>query len=177
MNTEPRKRTSKAPAGLAAALALLLGAGVEGREHIPYYDQAGILTVCGGITGPEVIEGKWYSWAECDVLEQRFIERMNAKIGHCIGVGLNPGEWKAWGHFTFNIGTTAFCKSTAARLLREQKYHQACAQMARWTYITKPGRGKVNCRVKAEKCGGIPKRRDLEMKMCLDAQTDEGWFG
>lgn len=176
MSTEPRKRTNKAPAALAAALALALGVS-EGREHIPYYDQAGILTVCRGITGPGVIEGKWYSWAECDVLEQRFIARMNEKIGHCIGVGLNPGEWKAWGHFTFNIGTTAFCKSTAARLLREQKYAQACAQMARWTYITKPGRGPVNCRIKAEKCGGIPKRRDLEMKMCLDAQTDAGWFG
>lgn len=174
---DPNKRTSKAPAGLAAALALLLGAGVEGREHWAYVDQAGILTVCGGITGKGVVKGKFYSWAECDALEIAFIERMNAAIGKCIGVGLTPGEWKAWGHFTFNVGTTAFCKSTAASLLREGKYAQACAQMARWTYITKPGRGSVNCRIKAEKCGGIPKRRDLEMKWCLDAQTDGSWFG
>lgn len=176
MTTEPRTRTRKAPTGIVVALAMLLGAGFEGREHIPYVDQAGVLTVCGGITGAGVVAGKFYTWAECDALEQRFIERMIERIGHCIGVGLNPGEWKAWGHFTFNIGTTAFCKSTAARLLREGKYAQACAQMARWTYITKPGRGAVNCRIKAEKCGGIPKRRDFEMKMCLDAQTDGGWF-
>ena len=175
--SDPAKRSRKAPAGIAAALAIALGVS-EGREHRPYYDQAGILTVCRGITGPGVIEGKWYSWAECDVLEQQYIERMNAKIGHCIGPrGLNDREWIAWGHFTFNIGTPTFCNSTAARYLREGKYMQACAQMARWTYITKPGRGKVNCRVKAEKCGGIPKRRDLEMKWCLDAQTDGSWFG
>ena len=172
-----RTRTRTAPAGIAVALAALLGYS-EGREHIPYVDQAGVLTVCRGITGKEVVRGKWYSWAKGDALEQRFIERMNATIGGCIGdKGLNPGEWKAWGHFTFNVGTTAFCGSTAARYLREGKYSQACAQMAKWTFITKPGRGKVNCRVAAEKCGGVPKRRDLEKKMCLDAQTDSGWFG
>ena len=173
---DPNKRTRKAPLGVGIALALTLGYS-EGREHLPYYDQAGILTVCRGITGPEVVKGKFYSWAECDVLEQRFIARMNATIGKCIGVGLTPGEWKAWGHFTYNIGTTAFCNSTAARLLREGKFVQACAQMPKWTYLTKPGRGKVNCRIKAEKCGGIPKRRDLEFEMCMDGQPKASVFG
>ena len=106
-----------------------------------------------------------------------FIARMNDKIGHCIGPGLNDREWIAWGHFTYNIGTSAFCNSSAARYLREGKYMQACAQMGKWVYITKPDVGKVNCRVKANKCGGLPKRRDLEMKWCLDAQTDGSWLG
>lgn len=175
--SDPKKRTSKAPAWIAACLALALGVS-EGREHWAYYDQAGILTVCGGITGPGVVKGKFYSWAECDKLEVAYIERMNAGIGKCIGNGgLNPKEWIAWGHFTYNVGTPTFCKSTAAKYLRAGKYAQACAQMAKWTYITKPGRGPVNCRIKAEKCSGIPKRRDLEMKWCLDAQTDGSWLG
>lgn len=166
---EPRKRTNKAPA--AAVVALLASLAVfEGREFKPYYDQAGILTVCKGITGPGVVKGKWYTPSECDALETQFVARMNARIGHCVGE-LNEREWVAWGHFTYNTGTTAFCKSTAARLLREGKPLHACGQMLRWTYITKPGRGAVNCRIKAEKCGGIPKRRDYEHAMCMEAQT------
>lgn len=169
--SDPKRRSKTAPAGIAVALAALLGAS-EGREHLPYVDQAGILTVCRGITGPEVVKGKWYGWGECDALEQRFITRMNAKIGRCIGPeGLNADEWRAWGHFTYNVGTTAFCKSTAAKRLQAGDYLGACNQMLRWTYITKPGRGAVNCRIKAEKCGGIPKRRDMEHGMCMDAQA------
>lgn len=168
---DPKKRTNKAPLGVGIALALTLGYS-EGREHIPYFDQAGILTVCRGITGPEVIKGKFYSWAECDVLEQRFIARMNATIGKCIApAGLNNEEWKWWGHFTYNTGTPAFCKSTAAKKLKAGDYMGACKQMLRWTYITKPGRGAVNCRIKSENCGGIPKRRDLEYAGCMGAQA------
>ena len=167
----PKKRSKAAPAGFALTLALLLGGGVEGREHLPYYDQAGILTVCGGIIGPEVIKGKWYGWGECDLLEQKFINRMTATMGKCIGEGLNADEWKAWGHFTYNIGTTAFCKSAAAKRLQSGDYAGACKQMLKWTYIRKPGRGLVNCRIADEKCGGVPKRRDLEYGMCMGAQA------
>ena len=171
MTDDKRRRSKAAPAGFAAVLALLLGGGMEGRKHLPYYDQAGVLTVCGGITGPEVIKGKWYGWGECDALEQRFISRMTEKMGPCVGEGLNPGEWKAWGHFTYNVGITAFCKSTAAKRLQAGDHIGACKQMPKWTWITKPGRGLVNCRIKAENCNGIPKRRDFEYQMCMDAQA------
>lgn len=177
MNSAAPRRTRKAPAAVVGALLASL-AVYEGERGYAYRDQAGVLTVCRGITGPGVVAGKWYSRAECEVMERRFIDRMNATIGRCIApAALTLGEWKAWGHFTYNVGTTNFCTSTAARYLREGKYMQACAQMARWTYLTKPGRGKVNCRIKAEKCGGIPKRRDYEMQMCIDAQTEGSVFG
>lgn len=172
----PAPRSKKAPVGVAVALALTLWVA-EGREHIPYYDQAGILTVCGGITGKDVIKGKWYSWAECDVLEQQYIERMNEKIGHCVGAGLNPGEWIAWGHFTYNIGVTSFCSSNAAKLLRAGQYRAACDQMKRWVWLTKPGIGKVDCRIKANKCNGLPKRREIEHQWCVDAQTNGSFSG
>lgn len=177
MNAQPAKRSRKAPAALVAALAVALGVS-EGRTHYAYRDQAGVLTVCRGITGPGVIEGKFYSWAECDALEQAFITRMLGTIGKCVApAALTLGEWKAWGHFTYNIGTAAFCNSTAAKLLRAGKYEQACREMPKWTWLTKPGIGKVNCRIKANKCGGIPKRRDLELGMCLDAQGEGSVLG
>lgn len=171
--TEPadsKRRSKTAPA--AAVVALLASLAVfEGREYRPYYDQAGVLTACKGITGPDVVKGRWYTPAECDALETRYVDRMNARMGHCIGNGLNLKEWVAWGHFTYNVGTPTFCNSTAAKLLREGKPFQACQQMKKWVYITKPGIGKVNCRLKEHKCGGIPKRRDYEYQMCIEAQA------
>lgn len=154
-----------------AAIVLLLGllTSAEGRRYTPYYDAAGILTVCDGITGPDVVQGKTYTDAECDTLGQRFVERMAAKIGRCVGP-LTFGEWVAWGHFTYNIGTTAFCNSTAARLLRTGDHEAACRQMPRWRFVTIDG-VRRDCSVYpwTKKCGGIPKRRALEQSMCLDA--------
>ncbi|KAK6697468.1 hypothetical protein SNK04_014040 [Fusarium graminearum] len=37
----------------------------EGRRYTPYYDSAGILTACAGITGPAVVKGKRYTDEEC----------------------------------------------------------------------------------------------------------------
>ena len=145
---------------------------VEGDKLTPYKDSAGIWTACRGVTGPAVIPGKRYTVAECAILNNAAMHKHTDGIARCINRPLQWYEWVAWGHFTYNVGEPTFCKSTAAKLLRAGKYEDACRQMARWTFITKPGRGSVNCRVKAEKCGGIPKRRDLEMKGCLAAEAE-----
>ena len=174
---DPKKRTKTAPAAAVIALLAALGAS-EGLDYYrPYQDVVGIWTVCGGITGPEVIPGKLYSPMECRAMERRFVERMTAKMGKCVGEGLNAGEWKAWGHFTYNTGTAAFCGSTAARLLREGNHFQACRQMIRWDVLTVKGR-KVHCSVSAnrigpkrvEGCNGIMNRREKEMAWCIEAQ-------
>ena len=155
----------------AAAIALLLGllTTAEGRRYTPYYDAAGILTVCDGITGPDVIKGKTYTDAECDELGERFVKRMSAKMGRCVGP-LNFREWVAWGHFTYNTGTAAFCNSTAAKLLRAGEREAACRQMPRWRFVTIQGKPR-DCSVHpwSKQCGGVVKRRALEMQMCLDA--------
>lgn len=154
----------------AAAIVLLLGllTTAEERRYTAYYDLAGILTVCDGITGPDVVKDKTYTDADCDRLGKRYVERMSRTMGHCTGP-LNFREWIAWGHFTYNTGTPAFCNSTAAKLLRAGQYEAACYQMPRWRFVTKHGR-KVDCAIKANNCGGIPKRRALELSMCLEAQ-------
>ncbi|MBO1564165.1 glycoside hydrolase family protein, partial [Yersinia pseudotuberculosis] len=74
MSPALRKKILAVSAGgaLAIAVALLGGHdGVEGREYIPYRDVAGVMTICDGHTGKDIIPGKKYSDAECDALLQK----------------------------------------------------------------------------------------------------------
>lgn len=154
-----------------AALIMAIGASLafwEGDKAKPYQDQVGVWTVCKGITGPAVIPGKTYSAAECAVLEQDYINKMLAKMGQCVKPALSFDEWVAYGHFTYNIGTKAFCSSTLVKKLNAGDRAGACREMGRWTFIRKAG-VLVNCRDPKHKCGGLPKRRDYEVQMCLDA--------
>lgn len=174
MNT-PAKPKSTAPAGVrAAAIAAAIVASLfvwessNKRPLKPYRDIVGVLTVCNGITGSRVIPGKTYTEAECDALEQAYVARMVSRMGQCVAVPLTDGEWIAYGHWAYNVGTEAFCNSSLPRKLNAGDHVGACRGMAAWTWVTKNGK-KVNCRIAVNRCGGLPARRDYEVKMCLEA--------
>lgn len=171
----PAKPKSNAPAGVrAAAIAAAIVASLfvwessNKRPLKPYRDIVGVLTVCNGITGSRVIEGKTYTEAECDALEADYVARMVSRMGECVTVPLKDGEWVAYGHWAYNVGTSAFCNSSLVRKLNAGDHAGACRGMAAWTWVTKNGK-KVNCRDPANRCGGLPARRDYEVKMCLEA--------
>ena len=174
MNT-PAKPKSTAPTGVrAAAIAAALVASLfvwessSKRPLTPYRDIVGVLTVCNGVTGSRVIEGRKYTEAECDALERGYVDRMISRMGQCVTVPLTDGEWIAYGHWAYNVGTEAFCNSSLLRKLNAGDRVGACNGMAAWTWVTKNGK-KVNCRIAANRCGGLPARRDYEVKMCLEA--------
>lgn len=156
------KRTSFIAAPLIVVAGILAAlTGSEGRKLVPYYDIAGVLTVCDGITGPGVIKGRAYTNAECDRMGQVYVRRMLDNMGQCVRGEFEPHEIKAWGHFAYNVGTGAFCKSTAAKRLNAGERKAACAEISKWTYVA----GK-DCRIAANKCSGIVKRRDWERATC-----------
>lgn len=135
----------------------------EKRVYTTYWDRLGqVWTACAGVTGEGVEPGRTYTAAECDALEGRYIERMYARMGKCVPKAeMEFHEIKAWGHFSYNIGESAFCRSTAAKLLNRGENALACKQIPRWTFV----KGK-NCRIAANKCAGIPRRRDWEFATC-----------
>ncbi|EJI6591482.1 lysozyme, partial [Salmonella enterica] len=57
-------------AGAVAIAAAMLGGhdGLEGRRYEPYRDVVGVITVCDGHTGKDIVPGKHYTDAECDAL-------------------------------------------------------------------------------------------------------------
>lgn len=135
--------------------------GFEGRKYTPYRDIAGVLTVCDGITGKDVVPGKRYTDAECDRLGQQYVQRMLVDMGQCV-----KGEYpfhviKGTGHFAYNVGTPAFCRSTMAKKLNAGDIKGACAEISRWTFVA----GK-DCRIASNRCSGIVKRREWERATC-----------
>jgi lysozyme len=158
------KRVGFASVGAAGVLALAyLLHGFESREMTTYWDAlGGVYTACGGVTGAGVIPGKTYTVAECDALETAYIARMYQRMARCVPGEMPDSVVKAFGHLSYNIGPDAFCRSTAARLLNEGRFREACHQIPRWRFI-----GSKDCAIKANKCGGIPRRREWEHKLCL----------
>ena len=169
----PPKTTVKGIKGPIAVTALAMSlvgllALHEGDVRKPYKDQVGVWTVCRGVTGPSVIPGKTYTAAECNSLEMAYVAQMARKMDACVRTPLSFDEWMAYGHWSYNVGTSAFCTSTLVKKLNAGDRRGACYEMGRWTFIKING-VSVNCRNPKYKCGGIPTRRDFEVNMCLKA--------
>lgn len=153
-----------AGAGLVLALVAALGQNDpahEGRRYAPYRDSAGVPTVCAGITGPAVVWGKTYTADECTALEEAYVRQMLANMGQCVHGEFEFHEIKAWGHFAYNVGTPAFCRSTAARRLNAGERTSACAEISRWVFVA----GK-DCREPGSNCNGVVARRVWERATC-----------
>lgn len=164
-----------APVALVVALVAALGqsdSAHEGRKFIPYRDSAGIWTVCAGITGDAVVPGKRYTVAECERLETAYVNKMLERMGGCVRGDFEFHEVKAWGHFAYNVGTGAFCASTAAKRLNAGERKAACGEMMKYRFVTIGGK-KRDCSLPEwrSKCGGIIDRRQWEVATCEGRAT------
>lgn len=150
------KRTAAVTA-LVAALAVPF----EGLRQFAYYDPPGILTVCYGHTGPDVVAGRRYSLDECKALLQADMAHAIAAVERC-RPGLPEPVLAAFADAVFNIGPAVACdrtKSTAARLLAAGDLRAACEQLPRWNKARVGG-------VLVE-LPGLTKRRAAERELCL----------
>ncbi|BET63260.1 lysozyme [Yersinia pseudotuberculosis] len=158
MSPALRKKILAVSAGgaLAIAVALLGGHdGVEGREYIPYRDVAGVMTICDGHTGKDIIPSKKYSDAECDALLQKDLAPVQRTVDAAVKVPLSKYQKAALYSFTYNIGQGAFTKSTLLKKLNTGDIKGACDELRRWTYAGgKPWKGLQN-------------RREIERELCL----------
>lgn len=119
---------------LATAMATALAIPAEGLRQIAYYDPPGILTVCRGHTGPDVVPGKKYSLAECDAFMTEDMKKAVAQVDACVPDAPVP-VLAAFADAAFNLGPKIACdtaSSTAARKLKAKDWSGACDQLPRW---------------------------------------------
>ena len=76
-------------------------------------------------------------------------------IGKCIKVPLTQNELEAYTSLSFNIGVSAFCKSTLTRKLNLYDYAGACQEILRWD------------KFKGKPLKGLTARRQGEYKLCV----------
>lgn len=77
-------------------------------------------------------------------------------VKRCAPVPMYQHEFDVWVTFTYNVGETAFCKSTAAKKLNQLDYVGACKELLRWNKVkgvVVPGLNNVRRREYA-KCLG-----------------------
>jgi GH24 family phage-related lysozyme (muramidase) len=146
-------------AAMSFAVALALPA--EGLRQYAYYDPPGILTVCYGHTGADVVKGKLYSLKECDAFLDQDMRASIATVERC-HPGLPAPVLAAFADAVFNIGPRVACSdklSTASRYLSAGRIKDACNQLPRWNKASIAG-------VKVE-LPGLVRRRALERDLCL----------
>ena len=85
----------------------------------------------------------------------RDVVKFEGAVKECVKVPLTQIEYDAWVKFTYNIGASAFCNSTAVRLLNNGQYKEACDQMLRWVFV---GPNKIQ---------GLVNRRQKEHALCI----------
>jgi lysozyme len=149
---------------LAAVLATAVAVPAEGLRRVAYYDPPGILTVCRGHTGPDVVKGKVYSLAECDAFMTKDMAKAVAQVDACVP-GLPVHVLAAFSDAAFNLGPTIACdtnKSTAARLLKAGDIAGACNQLPRWD--------KAKVMGAMVTLPGLTTRRAKEQHLCLNGE-------
>lgn len=156
----------KASKGKFVGLTALVGAccvailvptvqGWEGRERVPYRDIVGIWTVCDGDT-KNVVPGKVQTDEECDArLERQLIAHAKPVITCVPTLRDKPNQLAASVSLAYNIGTSAFCRSTAARRFNAGQWKAGCDAFLLWD---KAGGRKVL---------GLTRRREAERQICL----------
>lgn len=151
--------------GLVALTATYLTAPWEGMENRAYYDKLGkVWTVCLGET-KGVKKGDSYTDKQCqEMLIRRLETDFRQPLRKCIRTfDQAPISVQAsMLDLSYNIGTGAACKSTAARRMTEKQWRLACNAMTAFNRAA----GRV--------VEGLRKRRELgdaqrigELELCL----------
>lgn len=131
----------------AVRIAMVMGAYYESsNRHIgtPYIDKLGKgqpLTVCNGITGKDVIAGKWYSPAQCYQLEKGRYQQSERVAARQLAYW---ASYDAFAQATFidflhNKGEGAFSTSTMRRKANAGDLVGACRENPRWNKGTVKG--------------------------------------
>lgn len=162
-----RKGGLAALVGAAAAILVVIVPQFEGTRLVGYLDPIGIPTKCMGDT-TNVVVGYRYTEAECQAsLETQLIAHAAPVLACVPALAGRTNQTAAAVSFAYNIGTGAFCRSTAARRFNGSDWLGGCRAFneddaGRPQWVT--AGGKV--------LPGLVKRRAAERALCETGLVD-----
>ena len=153
---------------MAVKIAMVMGSQYESSgKHIgkPYVDKLGRgqpLTVCNGVTGPEVVAGRYYTPADCFRIEKRRYLRAEAAAARLLRY------WQTYDDFTkatfidfvWNKGEQKLEISTMRAKANSGDLVGACRENPNWNKGTKNGVLQV--------LPGLQSRGDSNGEICTD---------
>lgn len=126
----------------------------EGLRLQAYADIVGVATIGWGhtktVTKEDVRNRRSINLAQAEALLKSDLKVYENAVDKAVKVPLNDNQFAALVSLCFNIGTSAFAKSTLVKLLNQSNYREAAPQFNRWN---KAG-GKV--------VAGLSRRRQHE---------------
>ena len=165
----PKAPPAKAPAAGLIAVVGTVAAGLlytsipedEGMVYVGYLDIANIPTKCAGDTR-DVVVGKRYTVEECRASLDRALVAHAKPVMACVPAlqadGLDHARAAAVS-IAYNIGTTAFCRSTIARKFNAGDIAGACDGFLSWD--------KARVKGVLRPVKGLTLRRQRERALCL----------
>jgi lysozyme len=156
--------------GLRKALLGLSGAGaitiagvmipeLEGVRHTPYYDVVGVLTVCYGHTGADIVKNKTYTEEECQTMLNKDLQPFAKSVERAVKVPASEYQKAVLISFSYNVGIRAFENSSLLRNLNAGNYAKACDGLKAWIYAG------------GKQWKGLMNRREIEREVCMWGQT------
>ena len=154
MSLQPRTRNALAGLSLSAAalVSLVVSESYTDRAVIPVPGDVptlGFGTTAGVKMGDTIKPPQALARALTD------IQKFEGALKQCVKVPLSQNEYDAWVQFSYNVGSSAFCNSTAVRKLNKSDYEGACREMDNWVYV------------KGKRIQGLVNRRARERDLCL----------
>lgn len=154
-------------AGAGASLAAIVMMTVvphiqtfEGTKFTAYKDIAGVLTVCSGHTGTDVVVNKIYTSSQCANLTQSDAEKAASGVlkvsPHLL---YHPMQLASAVSFSYNVGVGTYGKSSVAAEFNQGNFTAACNDLLKYTLVA----GKPSI--------GLENRRKQEQIMCLSTLT------
>ena len=134
----------------------------EGTRYTPYEDMVGVLTVCHGYTGKDIVVNKRYTPQECENLLNKELYKHGRGLLECITVPLKRHQFDGIMLFGYNIGVDGACSSRAVRLINQGRYDEGCEAISHGP-TGKPAWSYVNGNVFVQ---GLYNRRLYETKLC-----------
>lgn len=167
--SEPSTQRKIVGGSAAAMLALCaFTAAHEGERTRTYADINGKLTYCYGSTAGAVA-GKVYTHSQCLEALKADVARHAKDVERWLPPASSmPGTvWMALADLGYNMGGgPAFGRSSMVREAKAGRWGKACDAIGLYVWS-----GGKDCRIKANRCGGIVQRRRDEIELCKSGIT------
>jgi lysozyme len=107
--------------------------GYEGYRKAAYRDPVGIVTVCSGHTATAKL-GQTLTEAQCAELLKGDVQYAEAAVRRLVTVPLTQAQFDSLVSFVFNVGESAFAKSTLLKQINARDCWAAGKSFGQWTY-------------------------------------------
>ena len=126
----------------------------EGWEPVVYPDAVGYATIgYGHLVRPGETFDEPISRDAGEALLRRDLNHAERAVGALTKVPLTDSQFGALVSFVFNLGSGSYQSSTLRMVINRGHYHEAPAQIRRWTFAG------------GRKLRGLVRRRDAEAEM------------